>query len=53
MDNNINNFLFTYSTKLINGGLLYKYLVTLAEKNSPEKVLSGEYSILVDVGEHV
>ena len=50
MDNNRNQFIFTYRKPLIYCWSLEKYLVTPEDKNLAEKVLPGEDDLLVDIG---
>ena len=46
-------FILTYGIPLMYGGTLHKDLVTLADKTSTKKILSGEYYLPVNAREHV
>ena len=46
-------FLLTYGTILMDGEPLQKYLRTLADTNSAERLLSWDYYLPVDVADHI
>ena len=53
MDNNRNLFVLTYVIPLMYVGPLHKDLVTLTDTTSTERLLSGEYSLAVYVGDNL
>ena len=52
-ENNTKNFIFIYVTPWNDGGKIKKRPRKIDRKSSAEKVLSGEYLILLDVDKHV